>query len=135
MGAPAVGAGRTYGEIVKRMALVGLALAAALMTGCTGAGTPAEKLTVEQACAEIKEPMLAPSGHEDDDAQEAVELLRSVADRGDEDVREIFRDAAKAVEEYGDPDLDRADVPPWVDEALGRMVSACGATIDGDNGQ
>jgi hypothetical protein len=119
---------------VKGFAWVGLAIAAALMTGCSDAGAPAEELTVEQACTEIKEPMLAPSGHEDGDAQKVVELLRSVADRGDEEAREIFEDAARAIEEYGDPDLDQDDVPPWVDDALGRMVSACGAIIDDDNG-
>lgn len=111
-----------------------MAIAVALMTGCRDSGASTEELSVEQACTEIREPMLAPSGHEDDDRRETVELLRSVADRGDEQVRETFGNAAKAIEEYGDPDLDQDERPPWADDALGELVSACGAIIDGDKG-
>jgi hypothetical protein len=115
---------------VKRVAFAGLAVASAVLAGCSD-----EALSVQEACGEIKGPMLTPVEDEEAGARETAELLRAVGERGDDEVEELFGDAAEAIEYvYENGVFDNGNegvVPDWVNDARDRLASTCGPIIDG----
>lgn len=115
---------------MKWNSLAASALLAGVLTGCGGA-----ELSVEEACGEINEPMLNPVDDVDAGHRATIALLREVGDRGDDEVRSVFGEAADAIEyvyEHGGvADGIEPEVPDWVDAARDQLVSTCGLAFGG----